>query len=243
MRSNPSFEQLAEKLFSAARHDRRVALAALSTAHMMLGMQEVVAGLYGRSLAYLGEGDRYRLEVLQSLWESFATAMPYLRGMVEPLVGFIDHPSESELAGLAACFQVLADVDLEQCIKDVGGDLLGPVYTGLLSKHERDAGGKFYTPMPISTLIAKMNQVSPGESVCDPCCGSGGMAVAVVLDLLERGLSRNSCSFTLADIDPMAVALAGVNMACRGVENVRLIVGDSLAPDWLETSPPLPRPS
>ncbi|MEY8118353.1 N-6 DNA methylase [Falsihalocynthiibacter sp. BN13B15] len=58
----------------------------------------------------------------------------------------------------------------------VSADIIGECYIYLISRFSSDAGKKadeFYTPSAVSGLLAKLAAPKPGDTICDPACGSG----------------------------------------------------------------------
>jgi len=109
-------------------------------------------------------------------------------------------------------------------------DLLGDLFQGAITYGER---GQFLSPMPICRLMAQINvadlpaeETTPKRSVCDPCCGSGRMLLAVA------ELHRN-WEFTGQDIDLRCVRITAINLALRNLYGY-VIHGNSLTNQhWL----------
>ena len=85
--------------------------------------------------------------------------------------------------------------------------------------------GQFFTPYHISALMAKMAitdaDIKQGEiiTVCDPCCGGGGLAIAA-LDVLKNDYNVNyamDCFIECADIDIRCVHMTYLQLALAGV--------------------------
>lgn len=85
--------------------------------------------------------------------------------------------------------------------------------------------GQFFTPYHISALMAKMTitdaDIKQGEiiTVCDPCCGGGGLAIAA-LDVLKNDYNVNyamDCFIECADIDIRCVHMTYLQLALAGV--------------------------
>lgn len=65
-------------------------------------------------------------------------------------------------------------------LKDVEPDIIGRAYEYLLRKFAEGSGqsaGEFYTPREVAVLMSNILDPEPGESVYDPCCGSGGLLI------------------------------------------------------------------
>lgn len=167
---------------------------------------------------------------LSEIWSMAAFSAPFLREHLPALTGWAGRPDAQAAAVARACFAELAPIDLIGSASMVGGELLGPVYSTLRSPGSRSSDGAFYTPMPVARLIAEMNPLSEGDSFADPACGSGVLAVGAAVTMRRRGLNPATVTWVLNDIDPVAVALAGINAVIHDFgPNVVLRCGDGLA--------------
>jgi len=69
-------------------------------------------------------------------------------------------------------------------LDDVEPDILGRAYEYLLRKFAEGSGssaGEFYTPREVAMMMAYILDPEPGETVYDPCCGSGGLLIKCFL--------------------------------------------------------------
>ena len=56
-------------------------------------------------------------------------------------------------------------------------DVKGRIYEGLLEKNAQDTksgAGQYFTPRPLIQAIVDVMRPAPGETICDPACGTGG---------------------------------------------------------------------
>lgn len=103
-------------------------------------------------------------------------------------------------------------------------DVLGDLFQGAITYGE---AGQFLTPQPVARMMAKMttSDYTPEESkrpsVCDPCCGSGRMLLAVAED-------HRHWEFVGQDIDLRCVRMTALNLAFRNLYGY-VIHGNSLA--------------
>jgi type I restriction enzyme M protein len=94
---------------------------------------------------------------------------------------------------LAALVGILSRYELG--LDDVEPDLFGQAYEYLLRKFAEGSGssaGEFFTPPEVARLMALVLDPQPGQTVYDPCCGSGGLLIKAHLRLLEKfGVKTN----------------------------------------------------
>ncbi|MDP3185910.1 MAG: class I SAM-dependent DNA methyltransferase, partial [Anaerolineales bacterium] len=60
-------------------------------------------------------------------------------------------------------------------------DVKGEIYEGLLEKNAQDTksgAGQYFTPRPLIKAIVDVMRPRPGQSLCDPACGTGGFLLA-----------------------------------------------------------------
>ncbi len=77
---------------------------------------------------------------------------------------------------------------------DFESDLKGDTYEGLLEKtaSEGKAGaGQYFTPRSLVDAIVDVVQPSPGQTICDPACGTGGFLLAARHHIASRNLDSS----------------------------------------------------
>jgi type I restriction enzyme M protein len=75
----------------------------------------------------------------------------------------------------------------------VSEDVIGDTYIYLIERFASDAGkkaGEFYTPKQVSRLLAQLAAPKPGDRICDPTCGAGGLLIEAAA-LVEHQGSRD----------------------------------------------------
>jgi hypothetical protein len=116
-------------------------------------------------------------------------------------------------------------------------DLLGMLHTETRSKSSVRGAGAYYTPENITLCMALMVRVQEGESVLDPCVGTGGMFLGAARAMRRDKGRPHRCMWTGVDIDPLAIACAAVNAFVWMLGPfVRLVVANALTFD-LSTLP------
>ena len=102
----------------------------------------------------------------------------------------------------------------------VSEDVIGNTYIYLIERFASDAGkkaGEFYTPHKVSELLARLAKPKPGNRICDPACGSGGL-------LIEAARIVGSKDFALFGMEANGStwALARMNMFLHGRDSARI---------------------
>lgn len=92
-------------------------------------------------------------------------------------------------------------------LDDVEPDLFGRAYEYLLRKFAEGSGssaGEFFTPPEVAQLMARILDPEPGQTVYDPCCGSGGLLIKAHLRLVEkRGEKKNGSMRLSSKVAPL----------------------------------------
>lgn len=68
-------------------------------------------------------------------------------------------------------------------------DVKGEIYEGLLEQNAQDTksgAGQYFTPRPLIQTIVEVMQPKPGETICDPACGTGGFLLAAHHQITEN---------------------------------------------------------
>ncbi len=105
-------------------------------------------------------------------------------------------------------------------------DIIGECYIYLISRFASDAGkkaGEFYTPAAVSGLLAKLAAPKPGNTICDPACGSGSL-------LIRAAEEVGSDNFALygQEVNGATWALSRMNMFLHAKDAARIEWCDTL---------------
>ncbi len=65
-------------------------------------------------------------------------------------------------------------------------DANGLAFQKMLTRHEKEGRGQYFTPTPVVDFCVKFINPQPGETIIDPCCGSGGFLYTAFLHLLAN---------------------------------------------------------
>jgi type I restriction enzyme M protein len=110
-------------------------------------------------------------------------------------------------------------------------DVIGDVYEYLIGQFAAGAGkkaGEFYTPLEVSTLLAKLVAPRAGDRICDPACGSGSLLIRVAKEVQdEAGKPSKNFSLFGQESNGSTWALCRMNMFLHEQDGARI--------EWCDT--------
>lgn len=115
--------------------------------------------------------------------------------------------------------------------KHVSHDLLGQGYEYLLKNFADESGkkaGEFFTPRQVVSLLVRILDPKPGESVYDPACGSGGMLVETINSVREHGGDTRTLRLYGQEVNLTTSAIARMNLFLHDIEDFKIVRGDTL---------------
>ena len=133
----------------------------------------------------------------------------------ETLINLVEHYSQHKLS-----------------LSNIPDDKLGNAYEYLIKEFADDSGhtaAEFYTNRTVVTLMTKIMDPQPGESVYDPTCGSGGLLLNCALHLKSESKEYRTLKLYGQEINLITSAIARMNMFMHGIEEFSIIRGDTLA--------------
>ena len=99
-------------------------------------------------------------------------------------------------------------------------DVIGDCYEYLIERFAAGAGkkaGEFYTPKEVSILLAKLVDPQPGDTICDPACGSGSLLIRTAKEIYEDdGSPSRNFSLFGQESNGSTWALARMNIKHSG---------------------------
>ncbi|MBM4330375.1 MAG: SAM-dependent DNA methyltransferase [Deltaproteobacteria bacterium] len=124
-------------------------------------------------------------------------------------------------------------------------DVKGEIYEGLLQKNAEDVkggSGQYFTPRPLIRAMVEVIQPEPGQTICDPACGTGGFLLAshdYLSNPKNYSLDKDQKTFLKfktfkgKDIVDGVARLCVMNLFLHGIggEESPIEVGDSLISD------------
>jgi len=120
-------------------------------------------------------------------------------------------------------------------------DARGDLYEYMLSKlSTAGTNGQFRTPRHIIRMMVDLLDLQPGDTICDPACGTSGFLVSAGEYLKEKYLEEifynkeakahyDNNMFTGYDMDRTMLRIGAMNMMTHGIQNPHIEYKDSLS--------------
>ncbi|GAA1748601.1 N-6 DNA methylase [Streptomonospora arabica] len=181
-------------------------------------------------------------DVMRTQWAIYLNARPDLANRVWPLMRLWHGEQAAHGTALHAAKRV-ADAALTKGQLHLTGDselrcatdLLGKVLTLLRGRKAAEAHAVFYTPAPVTEMMAcSLGTPEEGDSVHEPTAGTGGMLRAAAQNMRSAGRDPATVTWAAVDLDELAIACLAVNVVLWGLgPRVLLGVGSVLTDDWM----------
>lgn len=109
----------------------------------------------------------------------------------------------------------------------LSADVKGDAYEGLLQKNAEDVkggAGQYFTPRPLIAAMVDAVSPQPGQTICDPACGTGGFLLAAHnyiaripgLDKAQKKRLKNGTLFGIELVDSVT-RLCAMNLLLHGI--------------------------
>ena len=202
-----------------------------------------------------------RLALLQGaeLARAYATTLETLAAQ-PGLVGTVFARARNGIEEPAHLHRLVRMIDAETW-SAFGADVKGDIYESLLERTASDVktgAGQYFTPRPVIAACVEVLDPVPGQTVCDPACGTGGFLLAAYDHMRRRPEARDRATdralrergFAGFDIVPGVARLAAMNLYLHGLgggTETPITRADALAADparrWdvVLTNPPFGR--
>ena len=159
------------------------------------------------------------------------------------MLGTIFRKAQNKIQDPAKLRRLIADlIDKEQW-SSLDSDVKGDAYEGLLQKNAEDVkggAGQYFTPRALIAAIVDVIAPQPGQTVCDPACGTGGFLLAAHdyladhfdLDRAQKKKLRNGTLFGVELVDGVT-RLCAMNLLLHGIgsesdEQLPVVTRDAL---------------
>ncbi|OPY26822.1 MAG: N-6 DNA Methylase [Methanocella sp. PtaU1.Bin125] len=163
-------------------------------------------------------------------------------GKEKGMLGVIFRKSQNKIQDPAKLKRLIELINGEIWI-GLNIDVKGEIYEGLLQKNAEDTksgAGQYFTPRPLIQAMVDVIKPKPGETICDPACGTGGFLLAAN-EFISRNyqLDRDQKlflklnTFKGKDIVDNVARLCVMNLYLHGIggDDSPIDVGDALVSD------------
>ncbi len=178
---------------------------------------------------------------LEEQYQHILTQLSKQKGML----GVIFRKAINKIRNPAHLSRLVKDLIGDINWSEMEADVKGDAYEGLLEKNAEDiksGAGQYFTPRALIQAMVEVLQPKPGETICDPACGTGGFLLAAhkyILDHHGSTLGRDGSrklkdgTFQGWEIVDSAARLCVMNMFLHGIgdahsEDSPIHVSDSL---------------
>lgn len=154
------------------------------------------------------------------------------------MLGLIFRKAQNRIQDPAKLRRLIVELIGQENWSAMSADVKGDAYEGLLEKNAQDTksgAGQYFTPRPLIAAVVDCMRPAPGETICDPACGTGGFLLAAhdyvaTHHRLDRDQKRHLRFDALRGIDIVdsVTRLCAMNLVLHGI-----------GPDDDHTPPPL----
>ncbi len=143
------------------------------------------------------------------------------------MLGVIFRKAQNKIQDPAKLRRLIVDlIDKEQW-SNLAADVKGDAYEGLLQKNAEDVkggAGQYFTPRALITAIVDAMAPQPGQTICDPACGTGGFLLAAhdylskhhKLDREQKKQLKNGTLYGIELVDSVT-RLCAMNLLLHGI--------------------------
>src|SRR5438093_13354710 len=97
------------------------------------------------------------------------------------MLGLIFSKAQNKIQDPAKLRKLVVDLIGNESWLEMSADVKGDAYEGLLERNAQDTksgAGQYFTPRALIQAVVEVMYPRPGETICDPACGTGGFLLA-----------------------------------------------------------------
>lgn len=143
------------------------------------------------------------------------------------MLGIIFRKAQNKIQDPSKLRRLIVDLIDKETWTSLDADLKGDAYEGLLEKNAADVkggAGQYFTPRPLIAAIVEVMAPRPGQTICDPACGTGGFLLAAFdhlsklpgLDRAQKKALKNGTFHGIELVDSVT-RLCAMNMLLHGI--------------------------
>ncbi len=165
------------------------------------------------------------------------------------MLGVIFRKAQNKIQDPAKLRRLIVDLINKEEWSSLDADVKGDAYEGLLQKNAEDVkggAGQYFTPRSLIAAIVDVVAPQPGQSICDPACGTGGFLLAAhdylakhhKLDRAQKKKLKSGTFFGIELVDSVT-RLCAMNLLLHGIggseadgqglEDLPVVTKDALA--------------
>jgi type I restriction enzyme M protein len=165
-------------------------------------------------------------------------------GQEKGLLGLIFGKAQNKFQDPAKLRRLVVDLIESENWSSMSSDVKGDAYEGLLEKNAQDTksgAGQYFTPRALIRAMVDAIAPKPGETICDPACGTGGFFFISHEYIVNHNPTMTKQQKRLLDeatfrgweLVQSTARLCAMNMMLHGIggDTLPLNVSDSLASD------------
>jgi type I restriction enzyme M protein len=160
-------------------------------------------------------------------------------------LGLIFTKAQNKFQDPAKLRRLIVDLIGGENWSSMGADVKGDAYEGLLEKNAQDTksgAGQYFTPRALIKAMVDAVAPKPGETICDPACGTAGFLLAAHDFLVAHNTNLTKAekkhlkehAMRGWELVQSTARLAAMNLMLHGIgsdTNVPVAVSDALASD------------
>jgi type I restriction enzyme M protein len=143
------------------------------------------------------------------------------------MLGIIFRKAQNKIQDPAKLRRLIVDlIDKEQW-SSLSSDVKGDAYEGLLQKNAEDVkggAGQYFTPRALIAAMVEAIAPQPGQTICDPACGTGGFLLAAhdflakhyALDREQKKKLKSGTFYGIELVDSVT-RLCAMNLLLHGI--------------------------
>jgi type I restriction enzyme M protein len=143
------------------------------------------------------------------------------------MLGVIFRKAQNRIQDPAKLRRLIVELIDKEEWSSLDADVKGDAYEGLLQKNAEDVkggAGQYFTPRPLIAAIVDAIAPQPGQTICDPACGTGGFLLAAhnylskhhQLDRAQKKKLKSGTLFGVELVDPVT-RLCAMNLLLHGI--------------------------
>jgi type I restriction enzyme M protein len=143
------------------------------------------------------------------------------------MLGTIFRKAQNKIQDPSKLRRLVVDLIDKETWTMLDADVKGDAYEGLLEKNAADVkggAGQYFTPRALIAAMVEVMAPKPGQTICDPACGTGGFLLAAHDHLAKLpGLDRaqkkalKSGTFHGIELVDSVTRLCAMNMLLHGI--------------------------